>query len=154
MVTMGLRDAIRALLDGDETDDTGEISEIEQGVADAVGDEGTGDGEGDEDAADDGEGIGEADLADEDGGDVEGTPGDEVESPEVAELRQQLVDLAAENETLRNRLAAAGIEDDVEPEIVEGDEDAEDTDEEEVVAAFDSDYAEREAALAEIKKDN
>lgn len=151
---MGLRDAIRALLDSDDTDDTGEISEIEQGVADAV------DGEGDEGAADD-EGIGEADLgegdeglADEDGGEVEGTPGDEVESAEVAELRATLVEQAEQIETLRNRLAAAGIEDDVEPEIVEDDEVDDDTDEEDVVAAFDSDYAEREAALAEIKKDN
>lgn len=147
---MGLRDAIRALLDGDDTDDTGEISEIEQGVADAVNDEGA-DGESDEGAADD-EGIGEADLADEDGGDVEGTPGDDVESPEIAELRQQVVDLAAENETLRNRLAAAGLEDEVEAVEADADEDDEDTIEEDAVEAFDKDYAEREAALAEIKE--
>jgi hypothetical protein len=80
-------------------------------------------------------------------------PAADDESPEVAELRATLLEQAAEIETLRNRLAAAGIEDDVEPDPVEIEVD-EDTTEEDAVSAFDSDYAEREAALAEIKKDN
>lgn len=77
----------------------------------------------------------------------------ENESPEVAELRAQLTEQAATIEALRNRLAAAGIEDDVEPDPAEIEPD-EDTTEEDAVAAFESDYAEREAALAEITKDN
>lgn len=145
---MGLRDAIRALLDGDgdETDDTGEISEIEQGVSEL--DDGS-DSELDGDGSD-----GEVDSDGSDGevdGELDGTPGDEVESPEVAELRQQILDLAAENETLRNRLAAAGLEDEVDDTASTM---IDDTADEDTVEAFDKDYAERQAALAEITKDN
>lgn len=145
---MGLRDAIRALLDGDgdETDDTGEISEIEQGVSEL--DDGS-DSELDGDGSD-----GEVDSDGSDGevdGELDGTPGDEVESPEVAELRQQILDLAAENETLRNRLAAAGLEDEVDDTAGTM---IDDTADEDTVEAFDKDYAERQAALAEITKDN
>jgi hypothetical protein len=158
---MGLRDAIRALLDseGDEQDTTGEIDEIEQGVADAAsgdegdGDEGDGDegdGEGDEGAADD-LGDDEGDEGDEgDGG--EGTLGDETQSAEDADLRAQLIAQAEQIETLRNRLAAAGLDDSIAESVdeIEGDT-LNDESEDLTVQAFEDDYAKRQAALAELK---
>ena len=153
---MGLRDAIRALLDGDETDDTGEIEEIERGVAEAV------EGDGDEGDGDEGDGIGESgadedeeagdegEPGDEDEGEPEGTPGDESEdSPEVADLRATIIEQAEQIEALRNRLAAAGLDDEIADSVV-ADEITEDEDEDLVVSAFEDDYAKRQAALAEI----
>lgn len=68
---MGWREKLRELIDGDEPDETGEISEIEDGVADAVdGDEGDGIGEADLD--DEGDGEGDEGAADELGGDGDG----------------------------------------------------------------------------------
>lgn len=157
---MGLRDAIRALLDSesDEQDTTGEISEIEDGVADAVdGDEIDEDGDGELNEA--GDGLGDEDgdgELDEDGGDeVEGTPGDELQSAEDADLRAQLIAQAEQIETLRNRLAAAGLDDSIAASVDEIDGDQGDTlnaeDEDLTVAAFEDDYAKRQAALAELK---
>jgi hypothetical protein len=156
---MGLRDAIRALLDSesDEQDTTGELDEIEQGVADAAsGDEG--DGEADEIGEDDGEG--DEGAADELGGDEgdeggEGTLGDESQSAEDADLRAQLIAQAEQIETLRNRLAAAGLDDSIAESVDEINGDEGDTlnaeDEDLTVAAFEDDYAKRQAALAELK---
>lgn len=154
---MGLRDALRSLLDSedDEQDTTGEISEIEDGVADAAsgdGDEGDGDegdGEGDEGAADElggDEGDGSGDEGDGD----EGTLGDEVESPEVAELRAQLVTQAEQIETLRNRLAAAGLDDSIAESVDEIGDTLNAESEDLTVQAFEDDYAKRQAALAEL----
>jgi hypothetical protein len=158
---MGLRDAIRALLDSesDEQDTTGEISEIEDGVADAA-DEGDGIGEADLD--DEGDGEGDEDAADDLGGDEgdedeggEGTLGDESQSAEDANLRAQLIAQAEQIETLRNRLAAAGLDDSIAESVDEIDGDQGDTlnaeDEDLTVAAFEDDYAKRQAALAELK---
>lgn len=146
---MGWRDALRALIDSDEADEVEEVAdEVE---ADEAGDEAEADEvEGGEVEADE---AGDEAEADEAGDEVEGTPGDEQESPEVAELRQQIVEQAAEIETLRNRLAAAGLEDEIGAEEVVEDDTADEF-EEDAVEAFDSDYAEREAILAEITKDN
>lgn len=158
---MGLRDAIRALLDSesDEQDTTGEIDEIEAGVADAAsGDEGDGDegdGESDEGAADDLGDDGDEGGDEGDGDEVEGTPGDETQSAEDADLRAQLIAQAEQIETLRNRLAAAGLDDSIAESVDEINGDEGDTlnaeDEDLRVAAFEDDYAKREAALAELK---
>jgi hypothetical protein len=154
---MGFREKIRALLEADDGDDedTGSATDaIEADLADALADEGDGD---------DADGIGES-GADEESGDeiesgdegadeIEGTPGDEAEeSPEEADLRAKIIEQAEQIEALRNRLAAAGIEDDIEDVAEVAEDEVEDTDGEDVVAAFDSDYAEREARLAEIKE--
>lgn len=139
---MGWRDVLRNLIDSDEPDeidDTGTIDEIERGVEEVIG-EGDDTEEPDE-GSDPGEGNDE----------IDGTPGDEEEPPEVAELRQQILDQAAEIETLRNRLAAAGLEDEVTVEEAVED-DVDNTTEEDAIEAFDNDYAKREAILAEIKK--
>ena len=139
---MGWRDVLRNLIDSDEPDeidDTGAIDEIERGVEEVIG-EGDDTEEPDE-GSDPGEGNDE----------IDGTPGDEEEPPEVAELRQQILDQAAEIETLRNRLAAAGLEDEVTVEEAVED-DVDNTTEEDAIEAFDNDYAKREAILAEIKK--
>ena len=138
---MGWRDVLRNLIDSDEPDeidDTGTIDEIERGVEEAIGE--GGDTEEPDEDSDPGE-----------ENEIEGTPGDEEEPPEIAELRQQILDQAAEIETLRNRLAAAGLEDEaIVEEAVE--DDIDNTTEEDAIEAFDNDYAKREAILAEIKK--
>lgn len=131
-----LMDGLRALL---ETEDEPEVDEA---VGDVADDEANTDAvEGDETEGDDIEVNG-------DEAEVEGTAGDAEETPEVADLRQQIVDQAALIETLRNQVASLGgdpVEDGVEIDgaLTESDEDA--------VAAFDNDYAEREARLADMK---
>lgn len=152
---MGLRDAIRALLDGDEEDDTGEIEEIERGVEEAAsGDEGSGDeSEGDGDEAADEEQGDEDESGDEGADEAEGTPGDESEeSAEDADLRAKIIEQAETIEALRNRLAAAGLEDEIGDAADDIEDEAEELADEDVVEAFESDYAEREARLAEIKE--
>lgn len=152
---MGLLDKLRALLAEAEQDDTGEIEEIEAGVAEAAeGDEGA---EGEQQADEGDEGAEGGEGGGTEGGseqEVEGTPGDQQEPPEVAELRATIIEQAAMIEEQNNRLAAAGLEpveaEEVEVEVeVEADDDVEDA-----VTAFDADYDERKAALAEITKEN
>lgn len=75
----------------------------------------------------------------------EGTPGDDEESAETAQLRADILHLTSENEALRNRIAELGGEDIIDAEGAEVIEDDAD-----VVAAFDEDYAAREARLAEL----
>lgn len=132
---MTLMDKLRALL---ETEDEVDTDEVEAEVDEVVADEAEPEVEADEVVADE---------VDEEVDEIEGTPADDDESPETAELRQQIIDQGALIETLRNQVAALGgdpIEDGVEVEAAtESDED--------VVTDFDSDYAEREARLAEMK---
>jgi X-linked retinitis pigmentosa GTPase regulator len=154
---MGWRDALRALIESDEPDDTGEIEEIERGVEEAAsGDEGSGDEsevEGDGDEGDGDEQGGEDESGDEGADEAEGTPGDEdEESAEDADLRAKIIEQAEEIETLRNRLAAVGLDDGIESEADAIEEDAIELSDEDVVEAFETDYADREARLAEIKE--
>jgi len=79
-------------------------------------------------------------------------PVDEEAPADVDELQATIRTMAAEIETLRNRLAEAGIEVDTPDEPVEAEiDELEDTPtEDEQVEAFDSDYETRKARLAEI----
>jgi hypothetical protein len=143
---------------GDKREDEVEADEVEadEVEADEVegdGDEGDGDdgdeGDGDEGDGDEGDGD-EGDEGDEGDGDEgdgegEGTPtGDDEDSPEVASLRAEITRQAALIETLRNQVAVLG------GEVVEAVVDHED--ETDVVEAFDTDYAVRQARVAELLK--
>lgn len=130
---MGLREALRALLDS-------EAGEVDVDEADEAADEV-------DETADE---IDEtADEVDEDADEGE-TPGTEEGDAEDSDLREIIRTQAAEIETLRNRLAElTGDEVAVDEAAIE-----DDTDDEDVVEAFDNDYAERKARLAEITEGN
>lgn len=149
---MPLIDKLRALLDEEpDGEDLDPVDEIEAGVDEVVN----------ADPADDDPTDGSPLTGSVDGDPVDGDPADEdeiesageAEAPEVAELRQQVLDLAAENETLRNRLAAAGLEDEITDDAIEEIDEVDDTIEDDVVEAFNTDYAAQQAYLASITKD-
>lgn len=137
-MAVNILERLRALLTEAETDsdDVDPIDAIEagldeEGVPDIDAEAGT-DAEADTDEAGDEE-------------PEEGTPGDDEESAETAQLRADILRLTSENEALRNRIAELGGEDIIDAEGAEVIEDDAD-----VVAAFDEDYAAREARLAEL----
>lgn len=150
---MGLLDKLRELLVAEEADETGEIEEIEAGVAEAAdgGEESPSDEGGEEPGDGAGDGEPEGGSGDEGEEGAEGTPSGEQESPEVAELRATIVEQAAVIEEQNNRLAAAGLEP-IEADEAEADAEVEEIADEDAVTAFDEDYAKRQALLAEIKE--
>jgi len=140
-VAVNILERLRALLTEAETDsdDVDPIDAIEAGL----------DEEGiDAIDADESELDVDAEADADEAGDEEpeeGTPGDDEESAETAQLRADILHLTSENEALRNRIAELGGEDIIDAEGAEVIEDDAD-----VVAAFDEDYAAREARLAEL----
>lgn len=151
-MAVNILERLRSLLTEAEADtgDADPIDAIEQGLDEEGIDpiDTDEDAEPDEDTDADSDDGADAD-SDPDEGAPEGTQGDEEESAETAELRATILQLTAENETLRNRLAELGVEDiedtaDADADAIEDDID--------VVAAFDEDYAAREARLAELLK--
>ena len=150
-VKLSLMDKLRALLDDDATD-ADAVDDTVDDVADDV----------DADATDD-----EADAVDDEADDVDDTvdavdeddetPGGEddateADSAQVAELRATILDQAAQLETYRNRLAELGEEDPTDTDDADVDDEDADTEDgdEDIVAAFDTDYAKHKARLAEI----
>lgn len=134
-----LRERIRALLDSADEDEAAGEDDLDEGD-EAAADEEAADAEGDLDEA-------EADEESEGGAEDE-TPGGadaEEDDAEDEDLRAVIREQAAMIETYRNRLAEAGLLDEAE-EVAAGDED----EDEDVVEAFERDYAERQARLAEI----
>jgi hypothetical protein len=143
MVTMGWREKLRALIDEPDEVEADEV-EADEVEADEV--------EADEVEADEVE-ADEVEADEVEADEVEGTPGDESEdTPEVADLRAEVGRLQAENESLRNQVAILGGEVDEVDGTAPVVEAAEEVQSEEYLAAFDSDYAERQAHLAEITK--
>lgn len=137
-----LRERIRALLDSADEDEAAGEDDLDEGD-EAAADEEEADAEGELDEE-------EADEESE-GGVEDETPGGadaEEDDAEDEDLRAVIRDQAAMIETYRNRLAEAGLLDEAE-EVAAGDE-AEDVEDEDVVEAFERDYAERQARLAEI----
>lgn len=140
-MAVNILERLRALLTEAETDseDIDPIDAIEAGLDE----EGIADIDADESELDT-----DADANADEAGDEEpeeGTPGDDEESAETAQLRADILRLTSENEALRNRIAELGGEDIIDAEGAEVIEDDAD-----VVAAFDEDYAAREARLAEL----
>ena len=144
-----LRDMLAEVeADGDEGNEiVDQVDEVEgDEIADAVDE--VDEAEGDE-IADEVDGD---EIADEvEGDEVEGTPGDEGDNAEAADLRATILEQAALIETLRNKIAELGGDPD---EADEADEEITDTDENDIVEAFDRDYDERKARLAEITERN
>jgi len=124
-----------------ETDQLGNEDDQDREEIAAEGD--TNEGEAQNDAEeDDTEGEGET------------TPGTSEEgSAELDDLRATIREQAAQIETYRNTIAELGG---VDPLAEEAEEDAgldgDDTTEDDAIAAFESDYAAREAILAEMKQ--
>lgn len=142
-MAVNILERLRALLTEAETDsdDVDPIDAIEAGLDE----EGIADIDADESELDADES--ELDTDADAGGEEpeEGTPGDDEESAETAQLRADILRLTSENEALRNRIAELGGDDIIDAEGAEVIEDEAD-----VVAAFDEDYAAREARLAEL----
>jgi hypothetical protein len=151
-VKLSLMDKLRALLDDDATD-ADAVDDTVDDVADDVDADATDD---EADAVDD-----EADAVDDEADAVDDeddeTPGGEdaateADSAQVAELRATILAQAAQLETYRNRLAELGEEDPIDTDDADVDDEDADTedDDEDIVAAFDTDYAKHKARLAEI----
>src|SRR4030067_363087 len=147
-VKVSLMDKLRALLD--DATDSDAVDDTVDDVADDVDADATDD---EADAVDD-----EADAVDDavDDEDDE-TPGGEddateADSTQVAELRATILDQAAQLETYRNRLAELGEEGPTDTDDADVDDEDADTedDDEDIVAAFDTDYAKHKARLAEL----
>ena len=137
-VKLSLMDKLRALLDDDATD-ADAVDDTVDDVADDV----------DADATDD-----EADAVDDEDDETPGgeDAATEADSAQVAELRATILAQAAQLETYRNRLAELGEEDPIDTDDADVDDEDADTedDDEDIVAAFDTDYAKHKARLAEI----
>lgn len=139
-----LRERIRALLDSADEDESAGEADVDEAMAD----EDAEDAEVQADDAEDDEAPAE-DAAE------DSTPGgadDADDSAEDEDLRAVIREQAAQIETYRNRLAEAGLLDEAEEDAeIEADDAADEPEtEDDAVEAFEKDYAERAAYLAEI----